>query len=201
MGMETMSPSVSDQVLWDRSVAGDADAFGELFVRHRDAVYNYCFRRTASWDAAEDLTSAVFLEVWRGRRHLALDRESALPWLIGTASNLVRGRMRSAVRRSAIERRAARREEMTDPADDISEHIDSERRMAVVLAAIRRLPRGEQEVLAACVFAELDYKAAAAALHVPIGTVRSRLSRARARLQESNQPAETREGIDDEHLR
>ncbi|MBT8159638.1 MULTISPECIES: RNA polymerase sigma factor [Arthrobacter] len=183
-----MSSSVSDQVLWDRSVAGDADAFGDLFVRHRDAVYNYCFRRTASWDAAEDLTSAVFLEVWRGRRQLSLDRGSALPWLIGTASNLVRSRMRSAARRFAIERRAAPRGEVTDPADDLAEHIDSERQMAVVLAAIRRLPRGEQEVLAACVFAELDYKAAAAALHVPIGTVRSRLSRARARLQETNRP-------------
>ncbi|BAS12103.1 hypothetical protein AHiyo8_04060 [Arthrobacter sp. Hiyo8] len=74
MGMETMSPSVSDQVLWDRSVAGDADAFGELFVRHRDAVYNYCFRRTASWDAAEDLTSAVFLEVWRA--------DDSWPWIV-----------------------------------------------------------------------------------------------------------------------
>lgn len=186
-----MSSFVSDQVLWDRSVAGDTDAFGDLFVRHRDAVYNYCFRRTASWDAAEDLTSAVFLEVWRGRR-LALDRGSALPWLIGTASNLVRSRMRSAARRFAIERRAAPHNEVTDPADDVAEQIDSERRMAAVLAAIRLLPRGEQEVLAACVFAELDYKAAAAALHVPIGTVRSRLSRARARLQEINRPAKAR---------
>jgi RNA polymerase sigma factor (sigma-70 family) len=191
MGMETMSSSISDQVLWDRSVAGDTDAFRDLFVRHRDAVYNYCFRRTASWDAAEDLTSAVFLEVWRGRRQLALDRESALPWLIGTASNLVRSRMRSTARRLAIERRAAPRDVVTDPADVVAEHIDSERRMALVLAAIKGLPRGEQEVLAACVFAELDYKAAAAALHVPIGTVRSRLSRARARLQEINRPQKT----------
>jgi DNA-directed RNA polymerase specialized sigma24 family protein len=117
--MKTMGSSVSDQALWDRSVAGDTDAFGELFVRHRDAVYNYCFRRMASWDAAEDLTSAVFLEVWRGRRRLALDRESALPWLIGTASNLVRSRMRSAARRFAIERRAAPRDEVSDPADDV----------------------------------------------------------------------------------
>ncbi|WAH97111.1 RNA polymerase sigma factor [Arthrobacter sp. MMS18-M83] len=196
-----MSSSISDQVLWDRSVAGDTDAFRDLFIRHRDAVYNYCFRRTASWDAAEDLTSAVFLEVWRGRRQLALDRESALPWLIGTASNLVRSRMRSAARRLAIERRAAPLDEIRDPAEAVSENIDSERRMAAVLAAIRRLSRGEQEVLAACVFAELDYQAAAAALRVPIGTVRSRLSRARARLQEVNRPAEAREGIDDEHLR
>jgi RNA polymerase sigma factor (sigma-70 family) len=189
--METMSSSVSDQVLWDRSVAGDTDAFGDLFVRHRDAVYNYCFRRTASWDAAEDLTSAVFLEVWRGRRQLALDRGSALPWLIGTASNLVRSRMRSAARRLAIERREAPLDKIRDPADAVAEHIDSERQMAAVLAAIGRLSRGEQEVLAACVFAELDYKAAAAALHVPIGTVRSRLSRARARLQEINRPQKT----------
>jgi DNA-directed RNA polymerase specialized sigma24 family protein len=95
------------------------------------------------------------------------------------------------VARSTIGRRAAPRDEITDPANDVAEHIDSERQMAAVLAAICRLPRGEQEVRAACVFAELECRAAAAALHVPKGTVRSRLSRARARLQEINRPQKT----------
>ena len=68
-----MAPT-SDGDLWRAAQAGDAESFGVLFDRHADAIYTYCFRRTADWTVAEDLTSVVFLEtwrriaVWRGRR-------------------------------------------------------------------------------------------------------------------------------------
>ena len=57
-----------DRELWRRAVAGDAEAFGQLFDLHAKAVYNFCFRRLADWAMAEDMTSAVFLEAWRRRR-------------------------------------------------------------------------------------------------------------------------------------
>jgi RNA polymerase sigma-70 factor (ECF subfamily) len=71
-----------------------------------------------------------------------------------------------------------------DPADDVAAHVDDERRMKQLLARLSELPRGEQDVVALCVWSELSYEDAAAALGVPVGTVRSRLSRARGRLRE-----------------
>jgi len=69
-----------------------------------------------------------------------------------------------------------------DFADDLAGRIDDAARLKAVRSAMARLRRGEQEVLALCVWSGLDYAAAAEALGVPVGTVRSRLSRARARL-------------------
>jgi DNA-directed RNA polymerase specialized sigma24 family protein len=56
-----------DGVLWQAAAAGENAAFGQLFDRHSSAVYNYIYRRTADWSAAEDLTAAVFLQAWRRR--------------------------------------------------------------------------------------------------------------------------------------
>jgi RNA polymerase sigma-70 factor (ECF subfamily) len=71
---------------------------------------------------------------------------------------------------------------MPDPADEVAGRLDDERRMVEVLAAVRRLPRGQQEAVALCLWAGLSYPEAAAALGVAEGTVRSRVSRARAQL-------------------
>lgn len=51
--------------LWDRPRSADEDAFRELFMRHSTAIYNFCFRRTASWSVAEDATQATFATLWR----------------------------------------------------------------------------------------------------------------------------------------
>ncbi len=174
----------SDQVLWDAAVAGDAEAFGELFARHHDAVYNFCFRRVASWSAAEDLVSVVFLETWRTRRRLTLPSGTLLPWLLGVATRVTGRHRRSAARYDAMLRRIPADPAPPEPADVAAAKVDDERRMAEVLGAVRRLARRDQDVLAVCVFGGLDYHSAAIALGVPVGTVRSRLSRARRRLIE-----------------
>lgn len=179
----SVSATQTDQDLWDLAVAGESIAFGELFERHHKAVYNYCFRRTSSWDMAEDLTCQVFLETWRGRQGTALAIDSLLPWLLGVASRLTSHEWRTRVRRGARDRRLPAPEMTPDPADDVAGRIDDERRMARVLDAIHHLPRADQDVLSLCVFAELDYESAAIALDIPIGTLRSRLSRARNRLR------------------
>jgi RNA polymerase sigma factor (sigma-70 family) len=173
----------TDAVLWQRAAAGETDAFGLLFERHVRTVYNYCFRRTGDWSQAEELTAVVFLEAWRRRREIRLERDDALPWLLGVATNLVRNLRRTHRRyRSAIERLP--RERVADFAIDIDERLDDERQMRAVLRALGKLPRGDQDVLALCVWEGLSYEAAALALDIPVGTVRSRLSRARARLRE-----------------
>lgn len=72
---------------------------------------------------------------------------------------------------------------LPDIADDIAGRVDDRRRIAAVRTALERLSRADREVLALCVWGGLDYAAAAEALGVPVGTVRSRLSRARRRLE------------------
>ena len=170
----------TDAELWSR---GGADAFGVLFERHARAVYNHCFRGTADWALAEDLTSVVFLEAWRRRGDVRLANESALPWLLGVATNVLRNGWRSRRRRAAALARLRRADE-PDFADEVESRLDDRRAMRRVLAEVARLPRREREVLALCVWDELSYEEAAAALGVPVGTIRSRLSRARARLRE-----------------
>jgi RNA polymerase sigma factor (sigma-70 family) len=173
----------TDAELWRSAVEGEPDAFGVLFERHGQAVYNYLFRRTADWALAEDLTSVVFLESWRKRDQVRLENDLALPWLLGVATNVLRNRRRAQWRyRAALER--SPRERGVDFAADSDARLDDERRMRAVLRSLRSLPKREQDVVALCLFGDLSYDEAATALGVPVGTVRSRLSRARARMRE-----------------
>jgi RNA polymerase sigma factor (sigma-70 family) len=178
---------LDDAVLWSRARNGDADAFGLLFERHARAIYNYCFRRVASWVVAEDLVSIVFLEAWRRRSKPLPGKE--LPWLYGIATNVVRNRRRDERRHAAALRRVPPPEPAAGFEDDSDARVDDEELMARALELLARLPRREQEVFALCAWSELSYEDAAAALGVPIGTVRSRLSRARARLRELDSPS------------
>jgi RNA polymerase sigma factor (sigma-70 family) len=174
---------LDDSVLWSRSRAGDVEAFGLLFERHARTIYNYCFRRVGDWAVAEDLVSIVFLEAWR-RRKKELPRGKELPWLFGVATNVVRNRRRSERRYAAALRRVPAPDELASFADESAERLDDERLMAQALALLAELPRRDQEVFALCAWSELSYEDAALALGIPVGTVRSRLSRARARLRE-----------------
>jgi RNA polymerase sigma factor (sigma-70 family) len=176
-----MGPPDDDE-LWSAVARGDADAFGLLFERHGRSVYNYCFRRTGDWARAEDLTSVVFLECWR-RREVSLEKDKVLPWLLGIATNVCRNQRRSLARHRAALRRLPSSESTSDFADDVLERLGDEDRMRDVLSVVSRLPRREQDVLALCVWAGLTYEDAAAALRLPVGTVRSRLARARRRLR------------------
>jgi RNA polymerase sigma-70 factor (ECF subfamily) len=174
----------SDSELWDRAVAGDAASFGVLFERHARRVYNHCFRRTASWADAEELTATAFTDAWRRRHDVQLVGTSALPWLLGVANNLLRNRRRSFGRQQAALVRLPRPEPQPDPADDVAGRLADEQRMRRVLALVEQLPRRDQDILALCAWSELSYQQAAAVLGIPVGTVRSRLARARARLAE-----------------
>jgi RNA polymerase sigma factor (sigma-70 family) len=172
-----------DGALWCRARLGDADAFGLLFERHANAIYNYCFRRIGDWTTAEDLLSVVFLEAWR-RRDKELPRDKVLPWLYGIATNVVRNQRRSRRRFGAALRRLPKPRAEQATADGVDERLDDERQMEKVLTLLAQLPQREQEVFVLCAWFDLSYDDAAIALEIPVGTVRSRLSRARARLRE-----------------
>jgi RNA polymerase sigma-70 factor (ECF subfamily) len=183
----------SDSLLWSRSRAGDADAFAQLFERHAKAIYNFCFRRVGDWSVAEDLLSIVFLEAWR-RRDRELPPDKVLPWLYGIATNVVRNRRRSERRFAAALRRVPKPDSEPGFAELADTRLDDVREMERALALIERLPRHEQDVFALCAWSDLSYEEAAIALDIPIGTVRSRLSRARARLRELDPPVGHGEG-------
>jgi RNA polymerase sigma factor (sigma-70 family) len=168
--------------------AGDLDAFGVLFDDHSRAVYNLAYRLTGSWHEAEEVVSLTFLEAWRLRARVEPDGDSLRPWLMGITVNVVRNFSRAARRHQAAMARLPGPGAAPDFADELAGRIDDAARLAAVRAAFGRLRPAEQDVIALCAWSELDYAAAAEALGVPVGTVRSRLSRARRKLRAAMEP-------------
>ena len=174
--------------------AGDRDAFGVLFDEYAHAVYNLGFRLTADWSAAEEVVSLTFLEAWRLRGRIDPGGEPLRPWLLGIAANVSRNLARASRRHQAALSRLPPPPPVPDFADELAGRLDDEARLREVGKALGGLRRGEREVIALCVWAGLDYATAARALGVPVGTVRSRLSRARRKLRKlvpaaGNRPA------------
>lgn len=179
--------AVSDVDLWARCRSGDPQAFGDLFQRHSTAVYNHAFRRTGSWERAEDAVSIVFLETWRLRSKVTLDEgDTLLPWLLGVANNVIRRQYRTRLRHARLLAKLPPPDLEPDHADVVQQRLADEQQMREVLADMESLTVSEQEVVTLCLWAELTYEQAAVAMGVPVGTVRSRLSRARAKLRASN---------------
>ncbi|MFK0281812.1 RNA polymerase sigma factor [Streptomyces sp. NPDC090499] len=177
-----------DTHLRRRIRAGDHDAFAALFDAYARSVYNHAYRLTGDWTIAEEIVSLTFLEAWRLRTALDEDGGSPRPWLLGIATNVVRNQRRAARRHAAALSRLPREEPVRDFADEVAGRLDDAAQLALVRAALTGLRRPEREVLALCVWSGLDYAAAAEALGVPVGTVRSRLSRARAKLAKHLEP-------------
>ncbi|MEU4777326.1 RNA polymerase sigma factor [Micromonospora sp. NPDC023633] len=127
--------------------------------------------------------SLTFLEAWRIRESLHLDGDGLRPWLLGIATNVLRNRRRAARRHREALRRLPVRDTVPDFADEVADRMYDAHQVAAAMAALRSLGRADQEVFLLCVWSQLDYAAAAEALSVPVGTVRSRLPRARTRLR------------------
>jgi RNA polymerase sigma factor (sigma-70 family) len=172
-----------DAELWDRAVAGEPRAFGRLFDRHANAIFTFCLRRTGDHSAAEDLMSEAFLHAWRRRADMQPTTDGPVPWLYGIAANLVRRHLRGVGRGHAAMVRVALAGPELDPSDEIAGRIDDARSVDRATEALRSLPESDQELFVLCVWQQLSYEEAANALGIPVGTVRSRLSRARDRLR------------------
>jgi RNA polymerase sigma-70 factor (ECF subfamily) len=164
--------------------AGDPDVFRELFDEHAHSVYNHAFRLTGNWSTAEDVVSVTFLEAWRLRDRVDGDADggSLRPWLLGIATNVARNLRRAARRHETALARLPQDEKVPDFAEELTARIVDRERLAQVRTALAALREPEREVLALCVWSGLGYAETAEALGVPVGTVRSRLSRARRKL-------------------
>lgn len=172
-----------DSRLWEQIAQGDHAAFTELFERHAEAVWNYAYRLTASWSQAEDLLSATFLTAWRTRGEAQLVRDSALPWLYTVTANRARTEWRASRRALRLVARLAPQDER-DHADEVAARTDAQRRLALVVAAIAKLPASEREIAQLCLLGDVSTADAATLLGITESSVRARVSRARARLRD-----------------
>lgn len=176
-----------DVELWARIRTDDADAFGLLFQRHGARIHGYALRRTGDVQAAEDLVAIVFLEAWRQRDQVDLHQPSALPWLYGVAANVIRHQHRSRRRHQAALDRLAHLPPRSPAL--VERQAEAAADAQRVLAQIQALPRRERDVLVLSVWEGLSHAEIAVALDTTIGTVKSRLSRARARLDPDRLPS------------
>ncbi|HYX88104.1 MAG TPA: sigma-70 family RNA polymerase sigma factor [Gaiellaceae bacterium] len=151
------------------------EAFALLFDRHFDAVHGYVQRRVGP-DLADEVAAETFTRAFDRRSRYDASREDARPWLLGIAGNVLRRHWRSERRRLDAYARSAGAAE-----GELSGPVAAE-----LVAALKALPRREREPLLLLAWAELTYEEIGVALGVPLGTVRSRISRARARLRGSN---------------
>jgi RNA polymerase sigma-70 factor (ECF subfamily) len=165
-------------------------AFAAVFDRHAGSIHRFLARRVEPADA-EGLLGEVFRIAFERRASFDLDRESARPWLYGIATNLVARHRRSEARRlRAMASLAARRDADGGHGDGgdgvgdrVASSVDAGVSWTALVAAIDALPDAERDTLLLFAWEELSYDDIAAALGVPVGTVRSRLHRARSRLR------------------
>ena len=171
-----------------RAQAGDVAAFNVLVLRHQDAAYSLALRFLGSPQAAEDVTQEAFL---RAYRHLGRFRgERFRPWLLSIVANAARDELRRQRRhpqRSLEQARADPELPAFDPPDPgptpEAEALRGELR-ADLEQALRTLPDDWRLIVLLSDVHRLSYEEVAEAAGVPVGTVKSRLSRARARLRD-----------------
>jgi RNA polymerase sigma factor (sigma-70 family) len=158
--------------------------FGAIFDRHATVLHRYLVRRVGP-DEAESMMGEVFRIAFEKRATYDLERSTARPWLYGIATNLLAKHRRKEARRlHAVARLAAHRLPPLDLADHVSGTVDAADLWPRVADAVTELPTPERDALVLHVWEGLSYEQVAEALGVPVGTVRSRLNRARRRLRE-----------------
>lgn len=170
MGMDY---DLSDTELLTRSVE-ESELFASLYERYGLAVRRYVQRRIGD-EFSDDLASEVFVAAFRARARYRPERVVALPWLFGIANNVIAGHRRLERRRLAVLERLARE----TPGVVEHEHAGL---VPELVRLLRALPAAERDTLLLVVWGELTQDEAAAALGVPVGTISSRITRARGRL-------------------
>ena len=173
----------SDDHLLARVAGGEAEAFTTLFRRHQRDVYRFALHMTGSRAMADDVAQDVFLVVMRDAQRYEPGRSTVTAWLCGIARNCARQRLERDRGLESLETDSPAVDESLglvapDPTSDLARH----ERIAGLRRAVLALPLRYREVVVLCDLQELSYQEAAGALGCAIGTVRSRLHRARTLL-------------------
>ena len=166
---------INDGELLRRSARQDEDAFLILYRRHQGAVFRFALHMSGSRETAEEVTQEVFLTLISGGWGYAAEQGSLQGYLIGIARNKVRRQLLRSQKFSAD--CEAKEAQIAAPSYGSDER---EVELAALQAAVLSLPPNYREVVVLCDLEEMDYSEVAEQLGCPLGTVRSRLYRARA---------------------
>lgn len=177
----------SDSDIIERSMRTPS-VFAELFHRHAASVHRYAARRAGN-DAADDVTSETFLIAFERRDRFDLSAADARPWLFGVATNLLHRRRVAEARVFGLLERLPAETAVDDPSFTIDERADAARAVRAMAHAIRKLSTGDRDCLLLYAWADLSYEQIAVALTIPVGTVRSRLNRARRTVRTISDPS------------
>jgi RNA polymerase sigma factor (sigma-70 family) len=162
----------------------DSQRFAAVVDRHFAEIFRYLARRVGR-DNAEDLGAETFIVAFKARNRYDPSRANALPWLYGIATNLIRHHRRTEVRMLTAYATAA---SQLDPDDDSSEglvaRLDHAASLARVASAFADLDPDQRDALYLVAIVGLGYAEAAVALDIPVGTVHSRVARARTNLRD-----------------
>lgn len=172
-----------DEAIVRASVA-QPDLFETIFRRHHRRIWSYLARHGGR-DGADELTGDVFVAAFSRRDSFDPDRGSVISWLLGIATNQARTRFRRQDRAyQTLARVAGQRVPAGSPFDDTDAALDDAQTLSRVQAALAALPDRDRELILLAASQGLTYQEIADALGIELGTVRSRLSRARQRLRE-----------------
>jgi RNA polymerase sigma-70 factor (ECF subfamily) len=173
-----------DEGEWTRARVRDPASFEEVFDEYHAAIWRYLARLRGA-TLADDLAGEVFVAAFKGRERFDPARGSLRAWLYGIASNVARTQARKEHRRrGATERAAVGAVEAVSPIDTAIDDLASQDQLQRVRAALGHLPAADRELVVLYAWEELSYEEIAAVLEIKVGTVKSRLARARARLRE-----------------
>ena len=167
-----MTLSEIDAADWRDALLGDGEAFARVFDRHHHRVYRHSLALVPQAEDAQDVVGITFLEAWRKRASVRLVNGSVLPWLLVTASHSARNVSRSARRYRDLLEKVPR----SEPVSGADELLDE----GEATQALRDLSGQHRDVMTLCVLEGLTEAEAAEVLRVPVGTVKSRLHRAKA---------------------
>jgi RNA polymerase sigma factor (sigma-70 family) len=184
IGKEKAMSAPSDAEVIGRSL-GEPEAFGLIYDRHAATVLRFLGRRAGA-KVAEGLVGELFRIAFERRKTFDASRASALPWLYGIGANILLKHRRAEARRLRASARIAAVEAPDRRASAAA--LDARLLFPRVADAIEALPGDEREALLLFAWEDLSYQSMAEALELPIGTVRSRLNRARAHLRELLEP-------------
>ncbi|WP_419994229.1 RNA polymerase sigma factor [Streptomyces boninensis] len=187
----TVEPGVRPEADHDASVIArsrdEPEAFAALFDRHAAAVHRYLARRLGG-EAADDLMAETFTTAFQQRHRFDPHRGQvdARPWLFGIATNLAARHRRAEARRfKALAKVPAPADHDEPLADRATARVSAHAVRRELAAALAALPARHRDVLLLVAWGDLGYEEAAQALGIPVGTVRSRLHRARSKLREA----------------
>ncbi len=184
VSVPTRQPGESDDVLLQRMAAGDREAFGMLFERHQTTVYRFARQMSGSADLAEDVTQDVFVTVMRIGTRYDPGAARFSSYLYGIARNLVRRRLRRDRWRTILDFRspAAIQASNLVVQHEGAQLVERRQLLDATRRAVLALPVKYREAIVLCDLNDMKYEEAAEVIGVPIGTIRSRLSRARSLL-------------------